>query len=88
MENIIKRGKSEKVCKKQGRISRGGGEKFIWLARIYRPAHTAVRTTACKEQIPAQEGFDDGGFSIIRYRVSKYYDRHNCSSNVNISSTL
>jgi len=37
MENIIKRGKSEKVCKKQGRISRGGGEKFIWPARIYRP---------------------------------------------------
>jgi len=43
MENIIKRGKSEKVCKKQGRISRGGGEKFIWLARIYMPESWPIR---------------------------------------------
>jgi len=38
MKDFIKRGESEKVSEKQGRISRGGGENIFWLARIYSPA--------------------------------------------------
>ena len=37
MKDFIKRGESEKVSEKQGRISRGGGENIFWLARIYSP---------------------------------------------------